>query len=202
MKYPKLTDDRKWIIYDVVAGLIVIAIASILLYLGSLEAINQANQVSVIYSKPFVEKVGSDEYLITVEVAVASSYADHIYVIPFLANSSSTDPALSFQGGFINEVFISNDVGYVNVTGQNVVMKAVHDEPIYDKKDVWFPSVRLTAFIFVVPEGSVFNVTFVANRSYVPTIWIAEPPPTSIGGFYTPIGIVVPLNGTPYYITP
>ena len=94
----KLTDDQKWMAYEAIVGLVVFVVACILLYIGSLQNINQANQVSVIFSKPFVEKVDSNEYLVTLEVAVAAPYADHIYVIPFLTSSSSTDPALTFQG--------------------------------------------------------------------------------------------------------
>ena len=185
----------------------VIMISFLLTYAIAMKSINESNQVIIFHSKPYIEKIDPSEYLVTMRVIVFSPDESSIYVIPFLALANSSGyPTLTLQGGYINQVLNPNVVGYVNVTGQNVTIKVLHSMPVYDRKDLYSePLTYLNAFAYSVAIGEPINVTFVTNRSYVPVVWIAEPPPLcytdKIYALYIPIMVVIPINGTPYNTT-
>ena len=160
-----------------------------------------ANQVTVFYSKPFVEKISPTEYLVTIRVEVVTQYTNSICVVPFLANTSRL-PALTLQGGFVNEVLDPSIVGYVNVTGQNVVNEVLYDQTFEKPSNTFItPFATINAFAFNVPINEPFNVTFVTNGSYVPIVWIAVQSPDLFSSLYVPKEIVI-INGTSYLMTP
>ena len=193
MKIGKYEIDNE--VFTITIGVfLIIVILSVILNTSVIDSANKANQITVFYSKPYVKGINQTEYLVTVRVMVSTPSTNYVYIIPFLANSSGY-PALRFQG-FINEVFYPDNVGYVNLTGYNVTTKVLYNIQIVYKQG---PFMTTNAFAYIVQTGESFNVTFITNKSYVPTIWVAEPPLSSASNaFYVPTEIIIPINGTPY----
>ena len=171
------------------------AVFSIIVFGSSYEA----NQISVFYAKPFVEKINPSEYLVTMRVEVVAD-TKSICIVPFLANSSGY-PALTLQNGFVNEVLDPSMVGFTNVTGRAVKAEVLFDQAFSNSS--WSfarPFIAINVFAFNAPTDEQFNVTFVTNRSYVPVVWITTP--ILSNSLYVSKEIVIPLNGTPYLSTP
>ena len=191
--------STRYCIISIIGIIAIIFILILLYYLSIVLTMDSVNQTIVFYSKPFVKRIGTTKYMVTMRVEVLSQFTNYVYIVPFLTKQGSLNsPALKFQG-FINNVFYPNTIGYVNVTGYNVTMKALFNQAFYNQQDVFTtPFMTVNVFAFVVPTGDIINVTFITNESYVPVVLIAEPSPFNLNGLYVPKEIVVPINDTPY----
>jgi|GEM_PF-3006384 len=142
-------------------------------------AMELSKEIYISYSPPVISYIIPTEPNIPLNLSVRSlvtlnlNFSGPLYVVPFLMKTNYAPYNYipeGYYGGYINQISNPDYIGYVSVSGSGVIKEVTFQNT---QVNLLTRSIAgISFYAFEVRPNSVLNVSFTANASYVPVIWI------------------------------